>query len=298
MLLAIGASNVTRVKRAWEVDLGGRGVAVAVSRSGSRVAAATQGSSARVYDFYGGRSTGVSASCASILRGGLALHGRRLVVVCQNALELYDARSLKQLDAPELASARATAAHVAWPWLAVGHHDGVLRLYHLENKSQKEISVPGPPVDVKSLALTADGKHLAVAWVQGSIWWWDVSAPDEPHKLVRHERESDSLCWSGDGKLLAEEGAPGKTTLWSFEAEPKQHQQLDHVRWLKRLLFTPDQELLVRAGAQGLELAEVDGDRRTQLDDRGMVEDASLDETGAALAAVDRDGRLTLWLAR
>ena len=41
-----------------------------------------------------------------------------------------------------------------------------------------EIPVPGPPIDVKSLALSPDGSIIAVAWIQGSIWWWRTAEPE------------------------------------------------------------------------------------------------------------------------
>jgi hypothetical protein len=34
------------------------------------------------------------------------------------------------------------------------------------------------------------------------------------------------------------------------------------------------------------------------LDDRGSVEDVALSEDGTALAAADREGRLTVWAVR
>ena len=68
--------------------------------------------------------------------------------------------------------------------------------------------------------------------------------------------------------------------------------------WLKRIRFTSDAKWLVRGGSDGLELAQIDGPRRVVLDTRGAVEDVALDEHGATIAAVDRDGRLTVWAPR
>ncbi len=168
-LLAIDGTNVTRIEKSWEIELGGRGIAVAIDRGAARVAAATVGSSARLYDYWRGRSTGVSASCATILRGGLALRGGKMVVVCQDRIELYDSRSLKQDTAPEMAESRATAAHVSWPSIAVGHHDGVLRIYSLEGGPTVEMATTGASTDVKSVALPTDGSVVVAAWGQGSI---------------------------------------------------------------------------------------------------------------------------------
>jgi WD40 repeat protein len=184
--------------------------------------------------------------------------------------------------------------------LVAGHRDGAIRIYSLDAAATPpiEIRVPGPPIDVKSLALTRDGARLAVAWVQGSIWWWDVSKPSESHDLVRHESESDALAFSDDGALLAEEGAQNETTLWSLSPSATEKAKVHNGNWVKRIAFTRDGKWLVRGGSDGLELAEIGGPKRVALDTRSPVEDLALDELGSTLAAVDRDGRLTVWAVR
>jgi hypothetical protein len=233
-----------------------------------------------------------------VLRGGIGYAGQRLVVVCEAALEVYDGAKLARLPAPKLAPAAATAVAIAGGRVAVGHRDGVVRIYSLEGAPAIEIAVPGPPIDVKSLDVTRDGSRVAVAWVQGSIWWWHTARATEPHDLVRHESESDALAFSDDGALLAEEGRQNFTTVYAFGDKPAAKASLRNGAWVKRLRFTRDGKWLVRGGSDGLELAEIAGPRRVALDTRGAVEDVALDEHASTLAAADRDGRLTVWTAR
>jgi len=293
---AIGTKNVTRVRKLWEVAAGGSGRAVAMSRALGRVAFSS-GSPVQLYDFYTGKAAGSINTCPDVIRGGLAYAKGKLLVVCESGVRLYEGtkRSQAKVDAN---SARITAAAFVWPWLALGHHDGVLRIYGLDGSPTREIPVPGPPIDVKSLALTPDGSRIAVSWIQGSIWWWDVAQPQTAHKLVRRENESDSVAFSGDGKLFAEEGRTFFTTVWDFSAAPSERAEVRNGSWVKRILFSRDSNWLFRGGSDGLEIAQIGGPQRVALDTRGAVEDVATDEFGAALAAVDRDGRLTMWTVK
>jgi hypothetical protein len=293
----IGAHNADRVKLVWEADAGGAGRAVAVHRGLARVVVAA-GSALSVYDLRSGKRSATLPACREVVRGGLSFSGSKLVVVCEAALELYDAAKLTRLPAPKLASAAVTAVAIVGARVAVGHRDGVVRVYAFDGAPTVQIAVPGPPIDVKSLDLTRDGRRIAVAWVQGSIWWWDTANPAEPHELVRHDNESDTLAFSDDGALLAEEGRNNFTTLWSVATKPVEKASLRNGAWIKRLRFTRDGRWLVRGGSDGLELAEIAGPRRVALDSRGAVEDVAFDENASTLAAADRDGRLTVWAAR
>jgi len=296
-VVAIGAHNAERVKLLWEADAGGSGRAVAVHRALARVAVAA-GSTLAIYDLRSGKRVNVLPACREVVRGGLGFYNNRLVVVCESSLELYDAAKLTRLPATKTAPAAATAVAIVGPRVAIGHRDGVLRVYSLDGSPTLEIAVPGPPIDVKSLDLTRDGSRIAVAWIQGSIWWWHTARASEPHDLIRHDSESDTLAFSDDGALLAEEGRQNFTTVYGFGDKPIEKASLRNGAWVKRLRFTRDGKWLVRGGSDGLELAEIAGPRRVALDTRGAVEDVAFDENAATLAAADRDGRLTVWAAR
>ncbi|MCA9646492.1 MAG: WD40 repeat domain-containing protein, partial [Myxococcales bacterium] len=291
--LALDGAHPERIKLRWQEEIGGRGVAVAVERKSARVAAVVEGSPVKLYDYWSGKSAGVSATCTDVLRGGVYLLDGKLIVVCASRLELYQVKGMKELPAPTLAESPATAATLVWPWLAVGHHDGVIRLYNLQDDKRLEIAVPGPPIDVKSLALSKDGSTLAVAWVQGSIWWWKVSEPEVPHPLTRYESESDALTFDSTGQWLAEEGEKSLTSVWSFEGEPSRRYQRKHGAWIKRMHFTRDGKWLLRGGSHGVDLVEVAGEHTLSLA-AGLVEDVALDPDQTSVAAVDRKGRLSL----
>jgi len=293
----IGAPTAERVKKVWEAAAGGFGRAVAVSSRLRRAVFASK-DSVDLFDLATGKPAGVVSRCRDVIHGGIGFSNDDLVIVCDKRVVLVDALKLKEKPVITVNSERISASVLVGRRLVLAHRDGVVRIYSLDGGSPVEIAVPGPPIDVKSLALSRDGSRLAVAWVQGSIWWWDVSEPTLPHDLVRHESESDALAFDATGTLLAEEGAPKATTIWSFADKPIAKHSIRNGNWVKRLAFTEDGQWLVRGGSDGLELAQIGGPKRVVLDTRSPVEDVALDETGSKLVAADRDGRLTYWAVR
>lgn len=293
----IGTGNVDRVKLRWEAAVGGYGLAVSIDRELGRVAVAT-GRPVELFDLRTGKDLGSVDSCRKVVRGGITFEKGKLLVVCERSLQLFDGKKLARLHAPRINPSPVTASAVAWPHVALGHHDGVIRIYDLDGADTIQIHVPGPPIDVKTMAMTPDGSRVAVAWVQGSIWWWNTKAPNVPHKLVRHESEADAISFNATGTLLAEEGEPRYTTVWSFVGTPAEKTRIRNGRWVKRIWFTKDSKWLVRGGSNGLEIAQIDGPQRVALDTSGMVEDVAMGDRLATIAAVDRAGRLTLWAVR
>lgn len=288
----IGAANAEQVKLRWEALPGGFTRGVAVSSGLQRVAFGNE-KSVHIYQLSSGKSIGRLETCTDLVRGGLFFHQGQLWVVCTRAVRVHDLNQRSELAGPELAEAAITATAWSGSKLALAHRDGVIRVHDVKQGSVTEIAVPGPPIDVKSLALDQQGKRVAVAWVQGSIWWWQLDQPTLFHKLVRHEAESDSVAFAPSG-VFAEEGKPGYTTLWELAAGEATSPlgELRNGAWIKRLLFTTDSKWLVRGGADGLDLAEVGGPKRLVLESAGKVEDVALDETGSVIVSGDRVGRL------
>jgi len=295
---SISAATASRVKKIWEAAAGGAGRAVALSSKLGRVAFISR-ETIELFDLRTGKSVASGNKCKDAVHAGAAFVGTNLVVICEKSVLVLDPKTLAAKPPPNVNASRATAGAIVGTRLVIGHRDGVIRIYSLDGSSAPiEIRVPGPPIDVKSVALSRDGARLAVAWVQGSIWWWETAKTSEFHDLVRHDKESDALAFSDDGSILAEEGMPNETTLWSFASSPTEKGKVHNGNWVKRIAFTRDGKWLVRGGSDGLELAEIGGPKRVALDTRSPVEDVALDELGATIAAVDRDGRLTVWAVR
>ncbi len=288
----IGATNVERVKLRWEALPGGFARAVAVSSGLDRVAFGSD-SGTLLYELGTGKPAGKLGACADMVRSGMFFYRSHLWVVCREGVQRFDPLERRKLEPLEVDTAPITAAAFSDSRLALAHRDGVIRVHDLESHERFEVVVPGPPIDVKSLALDAAGKRVAVAWIQGSIWWWDLAEPQTYHKLVRYEHESDSLSFAPNG-LLAEEGRTGFTSLWRFGAQGEAEKAAEIVNgdWIKRLGFTHDSTWLVRGGSDGLDLAEALGRKRIELDARGKVEDVAMDEAGSVIVSGDRVGRL------
>jgi hypothetical protein len=295
--VAIDARTVDRIALRWESAVGGFGKAVAVHGGLGRVFVVTDREAA-VHGAATGERLAALPACKDVLRGGLSVSGTDLLIACEGTLVRLGASSLARGAAPKIAPAPATAVAFAPGRVALGHRDGVIRIYDLDGGATREIAVPGPPVDVKSLAMTPDASLVAVAWVQGSVWWWRTNDPGTPHDLVRHASESDALAFGATGPLLAEEGDREHTTVWRLGDGAERAARIRNGDWVKRIHFLAQDRWLARGGSDGLELAELAGPRRVALDTSAAVEDVALDERATGMAAVDRKGRLTYWAVR
>jgi len=286
------------VKLRWEAVAGGFARAVAVTSALGRVVYSSERGTS-VFDLRTGKPLGSLDTCDDVVRSSLFFHESKLWVVCRGAVEAFAVSESKKLTELVVSDAPITATAFAGTKLALAHRDGVVRVHDLGTRQVTEVVVPGPPIDVKSLALDAAAQRLAVAWVQGSIWWWDLKEPSVFHKLVRNDSESDSIAVSPEG-MLAEEGRSGFTTLWSLgtRGDPEKRSELENGAWVKRFLFTRDSSWLVRGGSDGMDLAEVKGSRRLVLDTAGQVEDIAMDESGSVIASGDRAGRLMVFAPR
>jgi WD40 repeat protein len=69
-----------------------------------------------------------------------------------------------------------------------------------------------------SLALSPDGRVLAVEGPKGSILLWDLCRGKELRPLRGHMHEVQSLAFSPDGRLLASGSADGTVLLWDTAA--------------------------------------------------------------------------------
>lgn len=122
---------------------------------------------------------------------------------------------------------------------ATGKLDERNDLLHADEKSWRFIAV----------ALTADGKTLAIATPTEGVVLWDLAAKKE---LRRWEAKGiDAVAFSPDGKTLVGIG-PGHS-LWSCDTATGKDlvEFKGHTDWVRAVTFSPDGKLLASAGEDG-----------------------------------------------
>jgi RNA polymerase sigma factor (sigma-70 family) len=69
---------------------------------------------------------------------------------------------------------------------------------------------------INRLALSPDGKTLALVGSEPTVRLWDVATAKERRRLEGHQGQVTSLAWSADGQTLASGSADGTALVWDL----------------------------------------------------------------------------------
>jgi RNA polymerase sigma factor (sigma-70 family) len=69
---------------------------------------------------------------------------------------------------------------------------------------------------ITGLAMSPDGKTLAIVGSDPTIRLWEVASRTERHRLEGHEGQVTSLSWSADSQTLASGSADGTALVWDL----------------------------------------------------------------------------------
>lgn len=136
-------------------------------------------------------------------------------------------------------------------YLYIGTSDKGLAIYDIVNK--KLFPLVGNNADVSSLAISPDGKILAVGIANdGSIRLWGVGNIFPESEVTIFPAHGDKvfgydvlgLAFSPDGKLIASSGYDGKVIVWDVETG-KMIKKFDVQDSVMELVFSPDGKSLI-----------------------------------------------------
>jgi len=111
-----------------------------------------------------------------------------------------------------------------------------------------------PPPVVTSIALSPDGKTLAIAEASGNIRLWDLAKAQTRFSFAVGNSIQDpirSMAFSPDGKTLALAGHKSRLELWELAPGKRLVAYQGHGNYATRVLFSPDGKTLYSGGNDG-----------------------------------------------
>lgn len=134
--------------------------------------------------------------------------------------------------------------------LVSGSSDGTVKVWSVEGKTVLK-SLPATTAEVRSIAISADGRHIAAGIRYGTIKVWETSAWKELHSFQGHPAEAWSVAFAPDGKRLATGGGDwnrgGLVKLWEL-GSGRQLGRWQHTGEVLTVAFSRD-GLWIAAGA-------------------------------------------------
>lgn len=97
-----------------------------------------------------------------------------------------------------------------------------------------------PDEKLSTLAISPNGKLMACAGEDKSVWLWNLSARKVFLKLLGHESDISCVAFSPDGRLLASASYDHTVRLWEM-ATGRQVAVLEgHDKWVSSVAWSPD----------------------------------------------------------
>jgi WD40 repeat protein len=135
--------------------------------------------------------------------------------------------------------------------LAIGERDGSIRVWDAAARrfGPSSITTDG---EVRSLAISRDGKLLASGSIYGRVSFWDGDSGKrlgEP--LSVHTGAVTAVVLSLDGKTLATASEDRKVLIWDASARKPRGEPLQHNDWVRAIALSPDARKLAAAVNDG-----------------------------------------------
>jgi hypothetical protein len=102
-------------------------------------------------------------------------------------------------------------------WILTGHSSKVLRLTD-PHRARLLATLRGPEALVNLLALSPDGRHVAVSSHDRIVRLYDLATREQVGQLATLKRPATSLCFLADGGYLASVCQDNAVQLWDVEA--------------------------------------------------------------------------------
>ncbi len=150
------------------------------------------------------------------------------------------------------------------------------------------------------IALSADGRRVAIGNSDGAVRIWNEAGDDRPTVLGGHDGRVFGVAFSHDGKWLASGGEDGTVRLWNLADGGKPVVLRGHEGAVDAVAFGPDGLHLASAGADGTvrvwDLARM-ADPVVLGRHEGGALDVAYSPDGHSIVSAGKDGAVKVWNA-
>jgi WD40 repeat protein len=145
--------------------------------------------------------------------------GRSLAVGANHAIELLDTQNEARLLAAPGHDVRALGFASHADILVSGGNDGSVRVWSFGNLEDPELRVDAQMGRITAVAISADGRRLAVANEQGQINLYTHEGRQIAlsSSWTHHDRRVEVLRFSANSSLLASGSADGSVRVWPID---------------------------------------------------------------------------------
>jgi WD40 repeat protein len=175
--------------------------------------------------------------------------------------------------------------------------DGTATLWNAETGNAMQ-TLAGHSLEVLCMAFSPDGKRFATGSLDGTSIVWDAVNSEKLHTLVAHQFGVRDIAFSPDGRLIATGGFDGTAKLWEAASGKMLDELTAHEGLVVSVAFNPDGLRLATAGTDGtLILWEVNTGAQLFriLAHDGAIPDITFSPDGKTLATGGKDSTVKVW---
>ena len=130
--------------------------------------------------------------------------------------------------------------------------NGIVRIWNIRTGELVHEFKPSPGQRIAGLAVTPDGRHIAVGITEGVIQLWEYGTWREVGQFVGHTGRVHPVVFSPDGRFLLSAGADRPARLWDVESRTELRRYVHEQQVWRSVAFTTDGTQVLTAGADGV----------------------------------------------